>query len=65
MIVIGDAAHAMHPNLGQGANMAIEDAAVVATCLELCGKKNMPVGLRVMEKLRCVLLATLAVKFCR
>ncbi|KAH2369900.1 hypothetical protein KXV98_009378 [Aspergillus fumigatus] len=52
MIVIGDAAHAMHPNLGQGANMAIEDAAVVATCLELCGKKNMPVGLRVVEKLR-------------
>ncbi|KAH2490949.1 hypothetical protein KXV28_004660 [Aspergillus fumigatus] len=32
--------------------MAIEDAAVVATCLELCGKKNMPVGLRVVEKLR-------------
>ncbi|KAF4211870.1 hypothetical protein CNMCM8980_003677 [Aspergillus fumigatiaffinis] len=52
MIVIGDAAHPMHPNLAQGANLAIEDAAVVAICLELCGKENVPIGLRVMEKLR-------------
>ncbi len=29
----GDAAHAMTPNLGQGAGMAIEDAAVLTFCL--------------------------------
>ena len=29
-VVLGDAAHAMTPNIGQGAGMAIEDAAVLA-----------------------------------
>ena len=32
--LLGDAAHAMLPYLGQGAAMAIEDAAVLALCLE-------------------------------
>jgi len=31
--LLGDAAHATTPNLGQGANQAIEDAVVVADCL--------------------------------
>jgi len=31
--LLGDAAHAMTPNLGQGAGQAIEDALVLATCL--------------------------------
>ncbi|KAG2411990.1 hypothetical protein HFD88_009546 [Aspergillus terreus] len=52
MIVIGDAAHPMPPNLGQGANQAIEDAAVLAICLELSGKGKIPLGLRVMQELR-------------
>jgi 2-polyprenyl-6-methoxyphenol hydroxylase-like FAD-dependent oxidoreductase len=30
IVLLGDAAHAMTPNLGQGAGMAIEDAAVLA-----------------------------------
>lgn len=33
LVLIGDAAHATTPNMGQGACMAIEDAAVLASCL--------------------------------
>ncbi|SEH01247.1 2-polyprenyl-6-methoxyphenol hydroxylase [Nonomuraea solani] len=33
MIIIGDAAHATAPSIGQGAAMAIEDTVVLATCL--------------------------------
>jgi 2-polyprenyl-6-methoxyphenol hydroxylase-like FAD-dependent oxidoreductase len=33
VLLLGDAAHATTPNLGQGAGMAIEDAAVLARCL--------------------------------
>ncbi len=32
--LLGDAAHAMTPNLGQGACQAIEDAFVLANCLD-------------------------------
>jgi 2-polyprenyl-6-methoxyphenol hydroxylase-like FAD-dependent oxidoreductase len=34
VVLLGDAAHAMTPNLGQGAAMAIEDAWELAKCLE-------------------------------
>jgi 2-polyprenyl-6-methoxyphenol hydroxylase-like FAD-dependent oxidoreductase len=34
VVLLGDAAHATTPNLGQGACMAIEDAAVLANCIE-------------------------------
>lgn len=40
LVLIGDAAHATTPNLGQGACMAIEDAVVLANCL----KKNSKVS---------------------
>ncbi len=33
VIVIGDAAHAMSPQLGQGANIALIDATILAQCL--------------------------------
>ena len=33
VVLAGDAAHAMTPNMGQGAGMAIEDAAVLTECL--------------------------------
>lgn len=34
IVLMGDAAHATTPNMGQGACMAIEDAAVLARCIE-------------------------------
>ena len=37
-VLLGDAAHAMTPNIGQGAGMAMEDAAVLAEELARGGK---------------------------
>jgi 2-polyprenyl-6-methoxyphenol hydroxylase-like FAD-dependent oxidoreductase len=34
VVLLGDAAHAVGPHAGQGASMAIEDAIVLAACLE-------------------------------
>jgi 2-polyprenyl-6-methoxyphenol hydroxylase-like FAD-dependent oxidoreductase len=36
--LLGDAAHATTPNLGQGACQAIEDAVVIAACLKRVGR---------------------------
>lgn len=36
-VLLGDAAHAMLPYMAQGAAQAIEDAAVLARCLDSCG----------------------------
>jgi 2-polyprenyl-6-methoxyphenol hydroxylase-like FAD-dependent oxidoreductase len=33
VLLLGDAAHATTPNMGQGAGQAVEDAAVLAGCL--------------------------------
>ncbi|MBC6607310.1 FAD-dependent monooxygenase [Hymenobacter sp. BT188] len=33
LLLLGDAAHATTPNMGQGAGQAVEDAAVLATCI--------------------------------
>ncbi|KAK2738331.1 hypothetical protein FQN57_007091 [Myotisia sp. PD_48] len=52
MIVVGDAAHAALPSSGQGGTQAIEDAAVLAICLELAGKQDVPLALAVLEKIR-------------
>ena len=48
--VLGDAAHLMSPNLGQGAAMAMEDAWVLAKCLREHGTGN--AALLHYEKLR-------------
>ena len=47
--LIGDAAHAMTPNLGQGAGMAIEDAFVLAAQLQ---KADVTAALRHYQRLR-------------
>ncbi|MHA6794196.1 FAD-dependent monooxygenase [Pseudonocardia bannensis] len=42
VILLGDAAHAMLPHHGQGANQTIEDAAVLAAELAECGAEDVP-----------------------
>jgi 2-polyprenyl-6-methoxyphenol hydroxylase-like FAD-dependent oxidoreductase len=48
--LLGDAAHPTTPNLGQGACMALEDAVVLARCLEAIA--DVPAGLRAYELAR-------------
>ncbi len=48
--LLGDAAHPMTPNFGQGACQAMEDAAVLADCL--AGASDVPASLRTYEALR-------------
>lgn len=52
--LLGDAAHPTTPNLGQGACLAIEDAVVLARCLEnrRGGTRGVPEALRRYEGLR-------------
>ncbi len=37
IVVLGDACHPMKPHMGQGAGMAIEDAAILARCVAASG----------------------------
>jgi 2-polyprenyl-6-methoxyphenol hydroxylase-like FAD-dependent oxidoreductase len=48
--LLGDAAHPMTPNMGQGACTAIEDAVVLARCVAAVGLT--PEALRLYERLR-------------
>jgi len=50
--VLGDACHPMTPYMAQGAAMAIEDAAILARCLEGCDRDGVEVGLRRYELTR-------------
>jgi 2-polyprenyl-6-methoxyphenol hydroxylase-like FAD-dependent oxidoreductase len=49
VVLIGDAAHATTPNLGQGANQAIESAFVVAQAL---ADEELPAALTTYERIR-------------
>lgn len=50
MCLIGDAAHATTPNMGQGACQAIEDALAIAICLE--GEKDLQRAFSKFQKIR-------------
>ena len=50
VVLLGDAAHACTPNLGQGGGMALEDAAVLAKCI--ANESSAVVALRRYEDLR-------------
>ncbi|MFE0577145.1 FAD-dependent monooxygenase [Streptomyces sp. NPDC058874] len=50
---IGDAAHAMTPNLGQGGCQAIEDAVVLAHLLDGAGTGGVPAALAAYSAARC------------
>ncbi|GAU68341.1 putative oxidoreductase [Streptomyces sp. NBRC 110611] len=50
--LLGDAAHAMVPHLGQGANQAMEDAFALATILDGADPGSLPELLKVYEGVR-------------
>jgi salicylate hydroxylase len=51
-VLLGDAAHAMLPYMAQGAVQAIEDAAVLARCLEQTARNELAQALRRYEETR-------------
>jgi len=50
MVFIGDAAHATSPQLGQGTNLALEDARVLAACVSGC--RDLAAGLTNFDRAR-------------
>lgn len=51
VLLLGDAAHATTPNLGQGAGMAVEDAAALAGCLART-PHDLPAAFRAFDRQR-------------
>ena len=52
LTLLGDAAHAMLPHLGQGANQSIEDGMALATILANASRETVPGALLAYERLR-------------
>lgn len=52
LTLLGDAAHAMLPHLGQGANQSIEDGMALATILANTSRETVPGALLAYERLR-------------
>lgn len=50
--LLGDAAHAMQPHMGQGAGQSIEDASVLARCLSEARPTTLNRWLRLYEEIR-------------
>jgi 2-polyprenyl-6-methoxyphenol hydroxylase-like FAD-dependent oxidoreductase len=51
VLLLGDAGHATTPNLGQGAGMAVEDAAILARCLR-AAPADLPAAFRAFDQQR-------------
>lgn len=49
MVLLGDAAHAVTPDIGQGACLAIEDAVTLAAAVD---REGIDAGLRIYDELR-------------
>ncbi|MBY5544207.1 NAD(P)-binding protein [Rhizobium leguminosarum] len=52
MVLLGDACHPMKPHMAQGAAMAIEDAAMLARCLQKTGSQDYATAFRLYEASR-------------
>src|SRR5215207_7122215 len=52
LTLLGEAAHPMLPQLGQGANQSIEDGMALATILALTPRAGIPAALLAYERLR-------------
>jgi salicylate hydroxylase len=52
MTLLGDAAHAMVPHLGQGANQSIEDGFALAVLLQDVAREEIPRRLQIYEEVR-------------
>lgn len=59
VIQVGDSAHTFLPSSGSGASQALEDAISVTSCLQIGGRSNIPVAIKIHNKLRCGLLLIL------
>jgi 2-octaprenyl-6-methoxyphenol hydroxylase len=49
LVLAGDASHAIHPLAGQGYNLALGDAAVLADCLARASARGLSAGHRSVE----------------
>jgi salicylate hydroxylase len=52
VVLIGDGAHPAPPSAGQGAGMALEDAVMLAACLQRTGPEAVPAALAEFERRR-------------
>lgn len=54
LLQLGDSAHTFLPSSANGGTQAVEDAISLATCLQIAGKSNIPLAVKVHDNLRYV-----------